>query len=149
MFTRLIYSSQASRIIGPEDINSILISANRYNSANNITGMLCHNNQLFLQYIEGAEIYIDRLYDQIARDDRHKNIRILHRSSGEFRRFTSWSMGFVKTYDPRMIAMLQEKTGINIFQIEHLTPAQAINIIANMKDLLELQGVINISKLSS
>jgi len=125
-----------------DDIQNILASANRFNAQNEITGMLCHGNNVFLQYIEGSEVAVDKLYDRIARDERHKDIRILHRSTGNFPRFTNWSMGFVSSYDSPVMEMLKEKTGINIFQVDKLDATEALSIIYRLKDMLDQQNII-------
>ena len=139
MITRLIYSSHATKFMSMDDIQSILASAKRFNAPNHITGMLCHGNNVFLQYFEGNEEVVDKLYDRIARDNRHKDIRILHRSTGDFPRFTNWSMGFVSSYDSPVMEMLQEKTGINIFQVDTLNATEALSVIYKLKEMLELQ----------
>ena len=78
MLVRLLY---VSRAVDPEDtkaIQSILDSARDHNLSNGITGILCYGGGIYLQAIEGGRMQVNELYGHIVRDDRHKDVALLH-----------------------------------------------------------------------
>ena len=95
MLVRLLYVSRAG---DPEDtkaIQSILDSARDHNLSNGITGILCYGGGIYLQAIEGGRIQVNELYGHIVRDDRHKDVALLHYEEITERRFSGWTMGQV------------------------------------------------------
>lgn len=95
MLVRLLY---VSRAVDPEDtkaIQSILDSARDHNLSNGITGILCYGGGIYLQAIEGGRIQVNELYGHIVRDDRHKDVALLHYEEITERRFSGWTMGQV------------------------------------------------------
>ena len=95
MLVRLLY---VSRAVDPEDvkaIQSILDSARDHNLSNGITGILCYGGGIYLQAIEGGRLQVNELYGHIVRDDRHKDVALLHYEEITERRFGGWTMGQV------------------------------------------------------
>jgi hypothetical protein len=95
MLVRLLY---VSRAVDPEDtkaIQSILDSAREHNLGNGITGILCYGGGIYLQAIEGGRLQVNALYGHIVRDDRHKDVALLHYEEITERRFSGWTMGQV------------------------------------------------------
>ena len=95
MLVRLLY---VSRAVDPEDskaIQSILDSARDHNLSNGITGILCYGGGIYLQAIEGGRMQVNELYGHIVRDDRHKDVALLHYVEITERRFSGWTMGQV------------------------------------------------------
>jgi hypothetical protein len=95
MLVRLLY---VSRAVDPEDtkaIQSILDSAREHNLGNGITGILCYGGGIYLQAIEGGRLQVNELYGHIVRDDRHKDVALLHYEEITERRFSGWTMGQV------------------------------------------------------
>ena len=95
MLVRLLY---VSRAVDPEDtkaIQSILDSARDHNLSNGITGILCYGGGIYLQAIEGGRMQVNELYGHIVRDDRHKDVALLHYEEITERRFSGWTMGQV------------------------------------------------------
>ena len=95
MLVRLLY---VSRAVDPEDtkaIQSILDSARDHNLSNGITGILCYGGGIYLQAIEGGRIQVNELYGHIVRDDRHKDVALLHYEEITERRVSGWTMGQV------------------------------------------------------
>ncbi|MDH5582165.1 MAG: BLUF domain-containing protein, partial [Bdellovibrionales bacterium] len=76
---QLIYLSWASDTFdpfGPRGMQSILNTAQNFNSSKNITGMLIFRNQLFLQLLEGEQKDVMELFEKIKSDPRHKDIQV-------------------------------------------------------------------------
>jgi Sensors of blue-light using FAD len=99
MLIRLIY---LSRPAGPQTAaltDSILRKAHDWNTQNDITGMLCEGQGLYLQALEGERSRVTRLYARIHADPRHKDLELLHCESIAERRYAGWSMAFVSLSD--------------------------------------------------
>jgi hypothetical protein len=95
MLVRLLYASRAVAPIGAEDMLRILRQAKANNLAQGITGVLCCSEDVFLQVLEGGRAAVNRLYNRIVADPRHKDVELLsYQQIGE-RRFAGWSMGQV------------------------------------------------------
>ena len=89
---RLVYISQAVVGITDDQVQSILRSSQRNNSASGITGVLVSGGGLFMQVLEGAEQTVLRLYVKIFDDRRHTDVRLIHISPAEEQVFKNWSM---------------------------------------------------------
>ena len=65
-----------------------------FNEVNEISGCLVYHNGVFLQYLEGPEDRVLRLYARIEKDSRHTDVQIL--SSGHIyaREFDEWTMAY-------------------------------------------------------
>lgn len=70
----------------------ILSQARRNNKKLGITGALVCRRDLYVQLIEGPGDAIDKLYSQIATDDRHCDVALLHRGQVTERMFPNWEM---------------------------------------------------------
>lgn len=92
--SRLIYSSVRKPNCTDKEINNILESCRKNNPSLNITGVLLHSRDRFMQYLEGESGQIIKLYDHIKLDNRHKNVIMLGYSPISGRIFPSWHMGY-------------------------------------------------------
>ena len=91
---KLIYSSLREPKCTDAEIENILEACKKNNPEKNITGVLMHSENSFIQYIEGAPREILGLYDLIKQDDRHKNVVMLSYTPIRERTFPSWHMGY-------------------------------------------------------
>ncbi len=99
MLIRIIYISSA---VGPQTTtmtHAILKSAQAWNRANDITGVLCQGQGVFLQALEGERSVVTQLYSRIYADQRHTNVEMLHCESITQRRYENWSMAHVSLSD--------------------------------------------------
>ncbi len=92
----LAYYSTASSPMSAAELGGIVEAAQRNNAANDITGMLCHYDGSFLQFLEGPEDAVSRTFDRIKRDSRHRQILEVDRRPIAGRAFGEWSMAAVK-----------------------------------------------------
>ena len=95
MLIRLIY---LSRPVGPQTAaltDSILRKALVWNTQNDITGMLCEGQGVYLQALEGERSKVTGLYARIHADPRHKDLELLHCECITERRYRRWSMARV------------------------------------------------------
>jgi hypothetical protein len=95
MLVRLLYASRAVAPLTDPVIDSILEQSLWNNPGRGITGILCHSADLFIQVLEGGRDEVCELYNAIARDPRHANVRILAYEEVAERRFGGWTMGRV------------------------------------------------------
>lgn len=99
MLIRLIYVSKA---VDPQTFaltDSILRKAHDWNTQNDITGVLCEGQGVFLQALEGERGDVTRLYARISADPRHKDLELIHCESITKRRYGDWSMARVSLSD--------------------------------------------------
>ena len=99
MLIRLIYVSKA---VDPQSrtlTDSILHKAHAWNTQNDITGVLCEGQGVFLQALEGERGEVTRLYARIFADPRHKDLELIHCESITERRYGEWSMARVSLSD--------------------------------------------------
>ncbi len=92
---RLIYTSVRKAECDDQEISNILASAEKNNVHADITGILLHSKDRFLQYIEGEPQKIKSLYDKIKDDSRHAGAMMRDFSPIDERLFPSWEMGHV------------------------------------------------------
>jgi hypothetical protein len=78
------------------DLSAIVEAARRNNTAREITGMLCHYDGSFLQFLEGEEDVVDEVFSKIKGDPRHRQILEVDRRPIEARLFPDWSMAVVR-----------------------------------------------------
>ncbi len=99
MLIRLIYVSKAVDPQNPTLSDSILRQAQAWNTQNDICGVLCEGQGVFLQVLEGERAAVTRLYARIFADPRHKDLELLHCESITERRYGEWSMARVSLSD--------------------------------------------------
>lgn len=95
MLVRLLYASRAGDRLTPAEIDAILARSRAYNPGHGITGVLCYSGELFMQVLEGGRTEVNRLYADIVRDPRHRDIELLDYAEIPERRFAGWTMGHV------------------------------------------------------
>ena len=96
---RLIYTSVARPGLPYSALTSILRTAGAHNASHAITGMLCYTGDAFLQVLEGHRSDVSRLFNRIARDERHGACELLSVSETTTRKFADWSMKLVRCDD--------------------------------------------------
>lgn len=94
MLTNLVYVSSAALDFTPRDLAGLLRRARGKNEALGVTGMLLHQGGNFIQALEGEADPVHSLFDTIASDPRHKDVRKIIAEEVGTRSFDGWSMGF-------------------------------------------------------
>jgi hypothetical protein len=97
MLVRLLYASRAVESIGADIIDEILAQSRTRNVEHGVTGVLCvcQSGDVFMQALEGARDEVNRLYNNILRDSRHRDVMLLAYDEIDQRRFAGWRMGCV------------------------------------------------------
>ena len=86
------YVSEASSPVSHADLKAILDTAQNFNRRHDITGCLIYEQGHFAQVLEGDEQELDALVQRIARDPRHRDVRVIWSGPVERRMFDQWSM---------------------------------------------------------
>ena len=73
-------------------ISNILKSSQKNNKKDGITGALIFREDIFLQFLEGPENKVDKAFNNIASDKRHKHVLKLKEDITDRKLFTSWAM---------------------------------------------------------
>lgn len=131
----LIYWSRMTTPLSMEQIVSILDDARRNNARFGVTGMLTFGAEMFLQSIEGPPDVIDRLYRNLLKDPRHKDVNVIGIRPIEARRFSAWSMGF---YTHGLDGSLV-RAGVTTdrFDPASMTLEQSVSLLTDMARQLE------------
>jgi len=100
MLIRLAYSSVAHIELTQKDLENIIQTCQRFNTAQEITGVLVYTGDSFIQILEGAEETLDAVMAKIISDRRHYDVELLMKNEIAKRSFSKWSMGFLTLTDP-------------------------------------------------
>ena len=78
-----------------EDLSLIVSSSLRNNALHGLTGALYYAHGTFLQYFEGEPLPVNRLYQNLLKDERHSQLKIVSVNEIAQRRFPTWAMGLL------------------------------------------------------
>ncbi len=92
---RLVYYSEASDNLTIQDVKSISAKASIKNESLFISGGLLYCESKFLQVLEGGIRPVNKLFETILQDKRHKNVNLIHFSRVNKREFEGWDMSLV------------------------------------------------------
>jgi hypothetical protein len=76
MLIRLLYISRAAVAMTTTVTGSILESARVHNRVAGISGVLCQGQGLYIQVLEGERSTVNRLFNTIIKDKRHKDVEL-------------------------------------------------------------------------
>lgn len=92
---RLIYYSEAADNLTIQDVKSISAKASLKNKSLLVSGGLLYCESKFLQILEGGISPVNKLFDTILRDPRHKNVSLIEFTRTKQREFEGWDMSLV------------------------------------------------------
>ena len=90
----IVYMSQAVRPLSDQELQALLDQCRHDNAQHQITGILLYSHGNIAQLIEGEPEVLEPLFEKIARDGRHSNVRKLVHRPIAARSFAQWSMTF-------------------------------------------------------
>lgn len=130
---QLVYKSKRKTNCDEREIQKILASCEKNNPSRNITGILLHSDDIFIQYLEGDKDII-KLYDAIKDDSRHQSPVLLSYGPLKERIFPSWHMGYKKLSKDKINFLTQansndKNTFESILNGEQQTGVNAINLL--------------------
>lgn len=121
---QLIYLSQSTRKMEKDALAALWQQAKANNAAIDVTGSLFYNGGWFMQVLEGPAGTLASLYDKIARDPRHHDLRLLYNEPADFRTFVRWTMNMTNLeerqadkYEELIDIIEAAKTGRKIFGV--------------------------------
>ncbi len=88
----IVYVSKAARPVTQDDLLHILEGARRRNVEEGITGVLLYADGYFMQYMEGPEAGLQKVYAIIKTHPLHYGLVSLVREPIPARQFAEWSM---------------------------------------------------------
>jgi len=117
MLVRLLYASRAVATTSAAMLDGILEQSRKNNPAQGITGLLCVSGDVFIQLLEGGRDEVCELYNAIARDDRHQQVRLLSYQEIAERNFGAWTMGQVNiaNINPALLLKYFRRAELNPF----------------------------------
>lgn len=130
---QLVYSSIRTSTCTQKEINKILEACQSNNPKHDVTGVLLHSDNTFIQYLEGGKEII-KLYDLIKTDARHKSVVLLNYAPLSKRVFPAWHMGY-KSVSRKEVDFLTEgndaekKIFRSLVKGEKQTDVSAINLL--------------------
>jgi hypothetical protein len=89
---QITYISTARPELPAEAIDEILAASRRNNHADGITGLLLYDGYRFLQALEGEAGRVQRCFERIKADPRHRACVLLSKYEVIDRSFGTWSM---------------------------------------------------------
>lgn len=127
---RLIYFSCATRDMALSDLKEILTVARENNNQKNICGMLCYDNQHFLQVLEGDRNAVSELYLAIADDPRHDAPTLCQIEEIEQKTFEDWNMGYAGSSS--LLKGWLSNHDLRAFEPEKLSATQAFELLQEL-----------------
>lgn len=90
----IVYVSRASEEMPQEALTALLDKARSRNAEQGVTGVMIYHRRSFMQLLEGDKADVLALYERIARDPRHTQLRKLWDGPIAQRSFADWGMAF-------------------------------------------------------
>jgi len=138
---RLIYKSDSTVPMNWRNVGGILAKSTRNNDRDSLTGALLVGKKHFLQVLEGDFEAVNRTFQRILRDKRHRNVRLIEFGAVESRLFPEWEMRGVGVFefDPPLSAPLVAKYGEEDGALRF--PEQGWRALALIEDIFNLHDV--------
>lgn len=99
MLKRVMYASEVTRGVTPEEVSRLVGAAQQRNRRLDITGVLLRCDHNFVQVLEGKASNVSSMMESIHADRRHYNMRLFIEERTTTRMFDAFSMGFVIRLD--------------------------------------------------
>lgn len=74
------------------DVAGIVATSQHNNRRDGVTGLLWTDAHRFLQVLEGEDAAVQRAFDRIKADPRHRSVVVLHDRTIAAREFGAWEM---------------------------------------------------------
>lgn len=95
----LVYTSTASRPLAKSDLEHILDGARKRNIEEQVTGLLLFIDGNFMQYLEGPQSGVLKIFDIIEKSSSHERLVEVSRQPISTREYGDWSMAFLADVD--------------------------------------------------
>ena len=101
----IAYTSKASRDLTPRDLDRLLLDAQSFNKACDVSGVLLYHGGTFFQFFEGPETGVTAVYARIRQATMHNVIVELLSAPASERQFASWHMAFCEPPESELQAL--------------------------------------------
>jgi hypothetical protein len=91
---QIMYISTVSGAITSQDCAAIARASAISNRRDDVTGLLLFNSRRFLQVLEGPKEAVERIFERIHGDSRHRGVVKLREGTIETREFGQWAMAY-------------------------------------------------------
>ncbi|MDZ7791652.1 MAG: BLUF domain-containing protein [Xanthomonadales bacterium] len=143
----LVYASRSNVArntggLGVEpEIGRILIQSRRNNEPKEIGGVLCFGNDTFFQCLEGEREAVEKLYNKLHEDPRHRDVTLLRKRPIERRRFKLWAMKYL-TLDRGLREKLQRRghDRFDPFSFDDETTDEVLDVLKQSTEAPPPQG---------
>jgi hypothetical protein len=88
----LVYRSRATEALGWDELDALLRRARERNRREGLTGLLVYDRGHFFQWLEGPAAALERVWEAVRRDPRHRDIERLGSPRLPMRLFADWEM---------------------------------------------------------
>jgi hypothetical protein len=106
LYCSVLSPDQSANIVG-----RIVSQARARNAQDRITGLLVFDGIRFCQHVEGSRDDVTALMRRIARDPRHRDVRVVYEGSREQRRYQRFDLGFAQSEDADDMAGIHDLDG--------------------------------------
>lgn len=144
---RLVYSSQASSELSPQDLKEIAEVSGTNNQTDGITGLLCYSNLMFLQLLEGDHEQVSKTYHRIVEDKRHHTPVLIECVPIQNRLFEVWSMETISLSDladGQINTLILKYSGSPTFKPNGMSPQQCLNFMKEVSNIYQLSDSLAI-----
>ncbi len=133
------YASTQTVPMGTAGLIELLNEARDFNLKHDISGLLLHRDDSFLQVIEGRKRDVLELYARIQADPRHERVETLFEDYIEEREFSDWQMGFIELGGVDVSLL----PGFSNFLVENEEPRSLLERLSRTRRLLLLFRNLN------
>lgn len=134
---QLVYVSDAIHQLDITEIRNIEQVSQKNNKQAGVTGILMFKFGKFMQFLEGPESEVRRIFSVIQKDPRHTNIEVLTEGIIPKRQFSDWHM----RYTP--LSEIQSNCGIIFWKLYDLTSSAGDALESASKTLAMLLSFKN------
>ncbi len=89
---QLLYRSRASSSMAMDELRDLLQQARERNAAEELTGLLVHDRDRFVQWLEGPRDNLEKVWSSIQNDSRHYDVERIYVPRLRERVFANWDM---------------------------------------------------------
>lgn len=118
-------------------IGRILLQSRRNNLPRSIGGVLCFGDDHFFQCLEGSRDEVEKLYNVIRNDDRHRDVTLLLKRPIAQRRFKLWSMKYLSL--DRDVRKVLKKHGLKGFDPYQFNTKLVTELLETLQQAMERQ----------
>lgn len=141
MLIQSVYTSAAMQPMPKSKLYKILVDSRVNNKLADVTGLLVYVDGNFLQVLEGEQEVVTALLEKISKDRRHKDVKVVYKTSIENRTFNSWQMAYISP-SPRELAtwagLKNTTTLASTFETLEREPNRFPSVLSKL--LLEIPG---------